>query len=88
MTDTTQPRLTCRTDRALIRAGGRSERFVLVELEAPTVARDASRRRPPVNLAFVIDRSGSMQGRGKLDVEAVTRAVMAVLDNGLVRSAA
>lgn len=29
-----------------------------------------------------------LQGRGKLDVEAVTRGVMAVLDNGLLRSAA
>ena len=29
-----------------------------------------------------------LQGRGKLDVEAVTRSVMAVLDNGLLRSAA
>jgi len=77
MTDTTQPKLTCRTDRTLIRAGGRSERFVLVELEAPTVARDASRRRPPVNLAFVLDRSGSMQGRGKLDLakQAVDEAL-------------
>ena len=77
MTDTAQPRLTCRTDRNLIRAGGRSERFILVELEAPTVARDASRRRPPVNLAFVLDRSGSMQGRGKLDLakQAVDEAL-------------
>jgi Ca-activated chloride channel family protein len=77
MTDAPQPRLTCRTDRTLIRAGGRSERFILVELEAPSVPRDPSRRRPPVNLAFVLDRSGSMQARGKLDLarQAVDEAL-------------
>jgi Ca-activated chloride channel family protein len=59
---------TLRTDRSLIRAGGGSERFVLAELVAPTPSRDPAHRRPPVNLAFVIDRSGSMAGRGKLDL--------------------
>ena len=73
----TQPGLSVRTDRRLIRAGGRSSRFVLVELTAPTAARDPDRRRPPVNLAFVVDRSGSMAGRGKLDLakQAVKEAL-------------
>ena len=61
-----EPRLTCRLDRRLIRASGRSKRFLLVEVTAPSVERDPSTRRPPVNLAFVLDRSGSMGGHNKL----------------------
>ncbi len=60
------PRLDIRPDRRLIRAHGRSERFLLVDLVAPTVAPDPLRRRPPVNLGFVLDRSGSMGGQDKL----------------------
>ena len=74
MTDNTtpdrlvDPRLVVRPDRRLIRAHGRSERFLLVEITAPTVAPDPARRRPPVNLAFVLDRSGSMGGHNKLSL--------------------
>ena len=63
-----QSQFTVRTDRRRIRAGGRSSRFLLVELTAPTAQPDPNKRRPPVNLAFVVDRSGSMAGRGKLDL--------------------
>jgi Ca-activated chloride channel family protein len=62
------PHLVVRPDRRLIRAHGRSERYLLVEIAAPTVAPDPSRRRPPVNLAFVLDRSGSMGGHNKLSL--------------------
>jgi Ca-activated chloride channel family protein len=62
------PSLAIRPDRHLIRAHGRSERYLLVEIAAPTVAPDPSRRRPPVNLAFVLDRSGSMGGHNKLSL--------------------
>ena len=62
------PRLIVRPDRHLIRAHGRSERYLLVDVTAPTVAPDPARRRPPVNLAFVLDRSGSMGGRDKLSL--------------------
>ncbi len=54
-----------RADRRLIRANHKSQRFVLVELTAPAATH--ARPRPPVNLAFVLDRSGSMSG-GKLDL--------------------
>jgi Ca-activated chloride channel family protein len=65
-----------RTDRRLIRAQARSERYLLVDVVAPTVERNPSLRRPPVNLAFVLDRSGSMSGQAKL-----TLAKQAVLES-------
>jgi Ca-activated chloride channel family protein len=49
-----------RADRRLIRATAPSRRFVRVEITAPEAPRRADRI--PVNLAFVIDRSGSMAG--------------------------
>ncbi|MDQ3128875.1 MAG: VWA domain-containing protein, partial [Chloroflexota bacterium] len=52
--------LTARTDRPLIRAVGRSTRFVLAQVTAPPAGR--RRERFAVNLAFVLDRSGSMSG--------------------------
>jgi len=51
---------TVRTDRSLVRTNGGSVRYALVELTAP----DAPPRsgRAPVNVALVLDRSGSMGG--------------------------
>jgi len=49
-----------RPDRHFIRPVHRSNRFVLVEVTAPPAR--SERVRPPVNLAFVLDRSGSMSG--------------------------
>jgi Ca-activated chloride channel family protein len=59
-----------RTDRGLVRAAGGSERFVLVELVAPSTRPGTSpgRQRPPANLCFVLDRSGSMGGWNKFDL--------------------
>ncbi|MEI7744607.1 MAG: VWA domain-containing protein, partial [Chloroflexota bacterium] len=55
----------------------RSERYLLIDVVAPVVEPDPSRRRPPVNLAFVLDRSGSMGGQNKLGLakQAVLEAV-------------
>jgi Ca-activated chloride channel family protein len=52
--------ISVRQDRELVRATYRSHRYVLATVTAPTVERTGSR--PSVNLAFVIDRSGSMAG--------------------------
>ncbi len=51
---------TAQIDRKLIRAQAGSVRYVLAHIEAP--AAPAREGRLPVNLAFVLDRSGSMNG--------------------------
>src|SRR5512140_2270238 len=55
--------LSIRTDRQLIRAAARSNRYVLLTFTAPQAPRRVNRR--PVNVAFVLDRSGSMSGENK-----------------------
>lgn len=66
--------LRVRSDRRFIRSAHRSERFVLVEVEAPPAPRQAQRE--PVNLAFVLDRSGSMSGQKiSLAKQAIETAV-------------
>lgn len=74
---TTNGSIRMRTDRTLIRAAAHSERYLLVDVTAPVVERDPSRSRPPVNIAFVLDRSGSMGGHGKLPLakQAVLEAI-------------
>ena len=62
--------LSARSDRRFIRTGHRSERFVLVELEAPASTRKPERDQ--VNIAFVLDRSGSMSGQ---KIELAKRAI-------------
>lgn len=55
-----------RTDRQLIRAGASSTRYVMVSGVAPDAPRRAERL--PVNVALILDRSGSMDGAQKFDL--------------------
>jgi Ca-activated chloride channel homolog len=54
--------LKARTDRQFVRSTYRSNRFVLAQIKAPHSHREENGSRPPVNLAFALDRSGSMSG--------------------------
>ena len=68
-------RLTLRTDRPLLRAEARSTRYLLASITAP--AAPARESRLPVNVGFVLDRSGSMHGERKFGLarEAVEQAL-------------
>ena len=66
--------LNVQTDRSLIRAEGRSTRYALVSFAAPESPRASTRE--PVNISFVIDRSGSMGGsKIRLALESVEQAL-------------
>ena len=71
MTTRTDTTFSVRLDRHLIRPNGHSQRFLLARITAPRATTE--RARPPVNLAIVLDRSGSMSGEklrvAKLAVE-------------------
>ena len=60
MTTRTDTTFSVRPDRRLIRPTAHSQRFVLARIAAPRATTE--RARPPVNLAIVLDRSGSMSG--------------------------
>lgn len=65
------------TDRALVPAGSTAERFLAITITAPV--RETKTDRPTVNVALVLDRSGSMAGR-KIEMarKAVEHAVRLV----------
>src|SRR4051794_39441448 len=60
MTPHIEPATEVLQDRRLIRPNAHSKRFLLVRVNAPRAT--SERARPPVNLAIVLDRSGSMSG--------------------------
>lgn len=66
-----------RSDRNLIRSSGRSRRYLLITFTAPSApARDG---RTPINVAFVLDRSGSMGGEKIVLVREAVRKALAML---------
>ena len=64
-----------RSDRTLIRTAGGSRRYVLASFTAPLAPPKESRM--PINVSFVLDRSGSMAGERKIELvrEAVDKAI-------------
>ena len=66
--------LNVQTDRTLIRATSQSTRYVLLSFTAPEPRQATSRA--PVNIALVIDRSGSMGGK---KIELARKAVVQAL---------
>lgn len=71
-----EPRI--EVDRPYVEAGRDHPVYVLIEFDVVAAERLRDRERPPVNLALVLDRSGSMQDRGKLDY--AKRAAHRVVD--------
>jgi Ca-activated chloride channel family protein len=68
------PSLTIATDRRLIRSRWHSTRYIVARVIAPTSTSGAER--PAVNLAFVLDRSGSMSGdKIRLAAQAVEEGI-------------
>jgi len=67
--------LSLRTDRSLLRGEASSTRYVLATISAPEAQPRADRL--PVNVALVLDRSGSMQGDRKFELarRAVEQAI-------------
>jgi Ca-activated chloride channel family protein len=62
--------MTVQTDRSLVRASAHSTRYALASLAA--MRAECAQTRRPVNVAFVLDRSGSMSGQ---KIELARRAV-------------
>ena len=58
--------LSIRTDRKLIRAESSSRRYVLFTVDAPEAPPRADRS--PVNVALVLDRSGSMERADRVEI--------------------
>jgi len=65
------------TDRELIRAAGKSRRYLLVRLRAAEPVQVT--KRPPVNVAIVLDRSGSMHGAKLQLAKEATRKALGLL---------
>ena len=66
--DKTRPRpltLTAELERPILAKGFDEALYLMVDLEAPALIRPREER-PRINLALVLDRSGSMQDKGKI----------------------
>lgn len=71
--------MSIQTDRSLVRETGMSVRYALVSFTAPDASRIVERQ--PLNVSFVIDRSGSMGGsKIELALAAVAQALRMLRD--------
>ena len=64
-----------RFDRSFINPKGDSVRYLEVSMDAPKPGRNSKRKRAPMDLALVIDRSGSMQGEPLAAARKAARGV-------------
>jgi len=76
MTIDNQVTISARWDKKLIPAGQSSQRNLLLEITAPPKP-EQNGSRPPINLALVIDRSGSMGGSR---IEAARAAAVGIVN--------
>lgn len=70
--------LNARFDRSLVNVGGESVRYLVITARAPDIEVESSTPREPLNLAMVIDASGSMSGA---PLEAAKTATIGVADS-------
>ncbi len=68
-----------RIDRPVVLAGDDTAVYVLVRFAVPAAPIAATDKRPPLDLALVLDRSGSMADKGKITY--LKRAAKMVVDN-------
>lgn len=54
-------------DRPLRADGDTAPVYLLVRFRVPQLPADLAKKRPPLNIALVLDRSGSMKAEGKMD---------------------
>ena len=68
-----------RFDRSFINPKGDSVRYLEVSMDAPEPDSRSKRKRVPMDLALVIDRSGSMQGEPLAAAREAARGVAELL---------
>lgn len=66
-------------DRPVLNAGEPAQIHILVRFDVPEAAPAGSAERPPLHFALVIDRSGSMESRGKLEFAKVAARTLTAM---------
>ncbi|MFO7774223.1 MAG: VWA domain-containing protein [Candidatus Hydrogenedentota bacterium] len=82
MNQTNQMAIDAGFDRTIINERGDSVRYLAVELEAPGPVQSEETSRPPLNLALVIDASGSMAGDRIHAAREAAKGIASKLEEG------